>query len=486
MRTLLKKNDINILKYLSHNNNVSTKDIAQAINKSETCIRNSIKNINTFFEENNLTPLERIDGKYNLSFNISNNLSPLLLKDSIEIQAKERFNYLMFELILTEKLNLNKKTSTFNVTRKTLSLDLEEIKNFLAQKDLYLESIPWKGIYLKGDQNNKIILSIKFLLKLILEKEFNPFSSEINKTEKLYHQYLPIEIEKKLFNLNQIILKKYNLNIGTQLSNVLLAVLIYCYLKKDSYILAEEDPLFSLKNVKEIYNSYFSFFCSEEFLKEYPFFHKNSHILSSTLTRITPEILKIDITNDNIMNNIISNLESNLNFKFTESSNLYFIQLLRVGNFKYKYNITHFNSFFEDISEQDKYIIDKLNSILIKNNINLLYEDLTLPALIIKHNIVKYKIQTKQKHILILDRFLDCWLGNLIQNQLLNNFEHLNIAVKSIYLLNSEDILLLNPDFIIYTDFEFDNFFPNINIKKQQCKYDNIFKNINYLEDFEL
>lgn len=481
MTILLKKNDISVLKYLYHNNNTTIKTIANSIGKSETLIRSSIKNINYFCEKNNLMPIAKIKGKYILPIFTVKNFNKFLLETPIEYIAKQRFDCLMFELILTEQLNLNEKSKIFNVTRKTLSLDLEEIKIFLQKKNLYLESVPWKGIFLKGDFLNKAYLSIEFILKILLEKEINDFATENYRLNELYYQYIPPKIESYIYNFVKDIFFKFNITAGSFIFNSFFASSIYCYLNKDKDLINNlEDNLF-FNEIGNIPEQYLNYFYSEEFIEKYPFFKNNNLFLARTLTRLSPEFFYLKLKSDTYSKHIVESIENKLEFKFTENSKLYLIQLLGIAKFKCEYQINHLSSSFNNIFIKDNLLIKKINSLLLELKVNVYEEDLTLLILLIKDALIKFSIEKKK--ILILDKFSNCWLGNMIKQQLISNFSNLDIFVESIYLLKTDDIVKLNPDFIIYTEFEFDNFFENINIKKLQVKHIDIFEHINYFEN---
>lgn len=488
MTTLLKKNDINILKYLYHNNNnnnnTTIKTIANAIGKSDTSIRNSIKNINCFCEKNNLPPIIKIEGKYTLPIFTASNLHKFLLESPIETAAKQRFNYLMLELILTDKLNLNEKSNIFNVTRKTLSLDLEDLKKFLLKKDLYLESIPWKGIFFKGDFFNKAHLSIEFILKILLEKEINNFATENYKLTELYYQHIPYEIENSINEFVKSIFLKFNISTGTHIFNSFLASCIFCYLKKEENIVDNLKDSLLFNEITIVPKKYTEYFNSKEFIEKYPFFKNNNLFLSRALTRLSPEFLNLKLKNNTYFNQITEFIENKLEFQFSENSKLYLIQLLGISKFKYEYQINHFSSSFNNLYTKENKLIQKIMNLFFELNISIYEEDLTLIILLIKESLLQFFLIKDKKKILILDKFLNCWLGNIIKNQLMDNFSNLDISIESVYLFKKEDIFKLNPDFIIYTDFEFEKFFEDIYINKIQFKHINIFEYLNYFEKF--
>lgn len=485
MRTFLKENDISILKYLYHNNNSSIKNIAKGIQKSETSVRNSIKNINYFLEENNLSELDKIDKKYNLPTISMTSLHKFIFENPLEYSAKQRFNYLILELILTEKLNLNAKVKIFNVTRKTLSLDLEEIKKFLNNKtfykDLYLEGIPWQGVFLKGYRPNITYFSIEFLLKLLIERENSNFLLENSNLNKLYYEYIPHSIEEILYQLTIKIFRKFDISIGSYSFNAFLATCIYCYLKQNETLDTYPKGTSFLPNNTQISNEYLEYFHSEEFLEIYPFFKKNTLFLAKILTRLSPDFLKLLILKNNSNIKFIKFIEDEFNFNFSEDSKLYLSTTLSVGKFKYEYQINSFNSSLNDLSNFDKLLIEKIENLLIKLEIILLEEDFILLLSIIKENMLNYSFQNK-KTILILDTSWNCWLGNSIKGQLIKKFQNIEIILTSPYLLKTNDICKINPELILYTGFNFENFFESIDIRKKQINHIDIFKNTDYFK----
>lgn len=489
MKTILKKTDINILKYLNNNNSISTKELEVAIKKSETSIRNSLRNINNFFAENNLTPLKKIKGKYSLPPMSLHDLDKFIIEDIVELPPGERFSYLIFELILTEKLNLNEKAKLFNVTRKTLSLDLDEVKKFLATKNLYLKSVPWQGIYLEGSSSDKICLGIQFIMKLIFEKEFSDFTMEIHKKflnpllDKLYRQYIPVSVEDTLYKFTIDTLKNFNIEGGIYFFNSFLASAIYCYLKKEEHL---EIPSRNFpKELSDIKQGYLNFLNSKEFQIDYNFFQNNTEILANSLIRMHPLFYKNIMESDLEIINILQNFEIQFNFKFTEKTKIKFIQLFNVSRYKYKYRVKHF-SCSSNLSKYDTEMVSKINNILKENQIIFYKEDIHLILLLLKSNIMNYQLNKQQQNILIIDCFYDCWLGKIIKQQLENKFFNLKVDVKSFYKVDTDNILEFNPNLIIYTEFDFDNFFPNINIKKQQIKCTNVFKYIDYFKELGL
>lgn len=489
MKTILKKNDINILKYLNNNSNTSTKELEIVMKKSETSIRNSIRNINNFFTENQLTPLEKIKGKYSLPPMTSQDLEKFFIEDIIELPPEERFSYLIFELILTEKLNLNEKAKLFNVTRKTLSLDLEDVKEFLAKRNLSLKSVPWQGVYLEGDNSDKICLGVQFIIKLLFEKEFSNFTLEIHKKflnpllDKLYRQYVSISVEENLYKLTVDTLKNYSIEGGIYFFNSFLASAIYCYLKREENleVIQKKIP----EELEIIRQDYLNFFNSDNFKKNFNFFQNNSMILANSLVRMHPLFYKHIAESDLETKNIIENFEDQFNFKFNETSKIKFVQLLNVSKYKYKYNVKHF-SCSSNLSNFDMELTSKIKKILYENNLYFYKEDINLILLLVKSDSLNYQLNKKQQNILILDCFYDCWLGKMIKQQLESKFFNLKVEVKSFYKIDKDNILDYNPNLIIYTEFDFNNFFPNINIKKQQIKFINIFKYMEYFEELGL
>lgn len=493
MEIVLKKIDMNILKYLTYNHNVSIKDISKSIKKSETTVRSSLKRINQFLIEHELNPLEKIGVNYTLSPSQIKNLNIFSSKISLEITQRERFNYLVLELVLTEKLNLNEKSKIFGVSRKTLSLDLEELKNFLKENNLALESVPWKGIYLKGNNYDKITLAVQFIMKIHLEQEINESTIKTQKVllnpliNKLYREYIPKKIEILFYNLTKQILNKYKIEAGTYFFYSFFAISIYAYLKKDNTLICNSFQKNISSEIENLCKEYSKYFKSKSFLSKYPSLEKNINLLAGCLSRMNELFFIIDNENNQLYNKIISDVENYFDINFSKKLKIYFIQTLGISIFKFRFRIKKYNSCFSKLSRSDKNILDDLNTVLYKNNFSIYDEDLILLALLIKEEIINNRIfKINNIHILILDCTYNCWLGNIIATQLKNNFNNIIITIKSLYLTTKNEILNSNPDFIIYTDFEFNKFFSDIHIKKYQIKYINLFKYMDYFKELGL
>ena len=76
----------------------------------------------------------------------------------------------MLNLIFNQKINLSQISNEFLLNRLTILSDIKEIKNILKEFDLELESIPWKGVVLKGNHENILDFSIKFLMYFYIKK----------------------------------------------------------------------------------------------------------------------------------------------------------------------------------------------------------------------------------------------------------------------------------------------------------------------------
>ena len=168
----LKSYDFEILDFLVRNNEVSIKELEKNMNLSVSSIKVSISRINIVLKKNFNFEILINENKIKLS---SEKKELLKVKVSnsdkiIDICKKERIHYILLNLIFNQKINLSQISNEFLLNRLTILSDIKEIKNILKEFDLELESIPWKGVVLKGDHENILDFSIKFLMYFYIKK----------------------------------------------------------------------------------------------------------------------------------------------------------------------------------------------------------------------------------------------------------------------------------------------------------------------------
>ena len=208
------------------------------------------------------------------------------LKLSLDINNLDRRNYILLSFLKTSFINLNNISLILNISRRTLSKDLNKIKKILGEYNLTYTSLNSKGIQLIGCESDKKKMLNNILFILFLDRDYLP-----NIFDFIFEDFNTIIDEQIQEIIKKIILKK---NIIAQ-SYIILQLEIIFFIaivrkKENSNIFSFK---FEIKTILSICNKYnikniFNNHSSElEKIKNFiKYLHTNSEI-SITLTDIT-------------------------------------------------------------------------------------------------------------------------------------------------------------------------------------------------------
>ena len=173
---------LEVLKFLQQKPDTSYREIAEHINAKERCIRYDVDRINDILDLNRMPLIEK-HSKGILKFNSNIEIENLQIEKNFIYTQKERIDILlMLILIDNEKLNIQKLSEDFEVSRSTVKSDLSLVENQLAKDNLKIE---YNGYFkLVGDKDTRVALMNKEINKYIYL--FSLDSSNINN----FHQYM--------------------------------------------------------------------------------------------------------------------------------------------------------------------------------------------------------------------------------------------------------------------------------------------------------
>lgn len=204
--------------------NYSFKEVSMILSIPEYTIRRYLNELYNYYNVKNLDEIKK---------KLNSNWKPQL-KSLLEINKFDRRNYILLSFLKKDFLNLNKICLCLNVSRRTVSKDLEEIKKFLISYNLNCNSLNSKGIELVGNEIDKKMMFKTLLFNLFLERNYLPdifnfifldFNQVIDtkiqniakkklaKKNIINHTYLMLYIEIILYI--GIVRNNYNLNIYT-------------------------------------------------------------------------------------------------------------------------------------------------------------------------------------------------------------------------------------------------------------------------------
>lgn len=469
----LKHIDIQILKILINNKNITVDEIKSILNKQNINIKTTLDKLNNFLNKFNYGFIHKLEKKYILKLNkqILHNLPPLSFP---LLSSEERINYLMLVLSFERKINLREIADNFKINRNTLVLDIKNLKSKLKRYNLGIYSVPWQGIYLTGNSRDIYLFSIKFILKLLIEKEFNQFIytlhlSSINPFIKIYYdRFISNNLDLDFSTTSINILKFFNIELEIYGINTIKSLLIFLYLNPDIvHIQNLNSTLRDLQISKKLYSKIYNDFLDSNLLTKYSFLSDNINFFIISILKLQKKIDLLKVKNNSFL--IIRELELIFDIKFNLKNKIHFLTLLETFEFNFLFDIYNYNQLPKNDSNFPEFLIKILKKLAVKYNYNILSQDFyTLTHFIYSIIFPIYIKKIQNKRFLILDNNINKWAGNNIKFKFEKYFKIKNIEVFSIYMtqffnfnsINSFDFIIIssradNSDFLtLLKDFE--------------------------------
>lgn len=257
----LKNIDIHIFKILLANKKINTTEIIKIYPENELNIKLSLSRLDNFLNNSNYGKITKDNNFYTLNLK-PNKIFSKTLTSSPSLSSEERIFFLFLVLAFEQKINTCKIAEYFNITRNTLYNDIKLVKSKLAEQNLHLKSVPWKGLFLNGNKKDIYIFSIKIILKFLVEKEanqviYNIYETLINPFFKTYYKkFISEELDYNFSKLSLQIVKYFNIEIDLYGVNTLKSIFIYLYLNQNSNPNFKYSSIFieNYSKVKDIYD----------------------------------------------------------------------------------------------------------------------------------------------------------------------------------------------------------------------------------------
>lgn len=454
----LKRVDVKVIKYLYHNHSLENEALAKTLNMSVSNLRLSIARINTYLTETGQGKCYIKKEVAYLEVN-SNNLKAIFSSlDCLIFSSEERQEFLIADLLYKESLILNDYLPIFDITRTTISSDIKGVKKFLKKNNLEISSLPFKGLYLEGKILDKIIFSIKYTFKLLLEKDYDIFFN------KIFYRHFDIRKEKKFKSLTESIInnlnKSYNINPDYYYKKSILATLLYIdILSSQGIELKKIEPH---NKSRQLFEALKSFLIQKINITTFSFNDNAIDLLAYVLIGTFPDYsFRKGFLNNDKYYSFINFLKTCSNLKINKEQTITIIKLLKFFECKKEFNIVSHNKMINYNLNYDFLEFD-LNTALIDYSINITEEDKYYLTLFLKN------LNVDNEKILILDITHDCWIGKIIKTQTQIKHPTSLIKLKNLSQCDATFIRNFNPSLILYNGFNFDEFYPEIKINHQE------------------
>ena len=144
----------------------TTSEIAEILNISNFKVKRYLKDLEYLLKESSIVGIHN-----KLSKNI------VLIDDLKKKQSftpEERQMYLILNFLKYDTINLRQISEEINITRRTLTNDLNNLKEILGKFDLEIKNLTRYGITLDGKEKNKRSFFELYLIKIFIEQKYLP------------------------------------------------------------------------------------------------------------------------------------------------------------------------------------------------------------------------------------------------------------------------------------------------------------------------
>lgn len=184
--------------YCLKRNVYSIGELAEILNISEFKTKRYLKDLEYLVEEESV---ENIHNKLN---NIPKLIEKLRKKQSFT--PEERQMYVILKFLKADTINLSQISEEINITRRTLTNDLNELKEILEKFNLEIKNLTRYGIVLEGEESDKRGFFKLYLIKIFIERRYLPkiFDIIFSEFEYLKKEYKIHKLIKEMFGFMNI------------------------------------------------------------------------------------------------------------------------------------------------------------------------------------------------------------------------------------------------------------------------------------------
>lgn len=166
----INSNHLKITKFILSTSNFNYKSLSDFLNIANYTLNNYLKDIEMIITQKK--PILTFDEIIELIKNKKDIMS--LLKKELYITKDEKKDFILFQLLDNENVNLANLAETLQVSRRSLNYYLNDLKDFLENEDIFIKKYSNTGIFLDGNDFNKKKLLFAVCIKFLIEKNEAP------------------------------------------------------------------------------------------------------------------------------------------------------------------------------------------------------------------------------------------------------------------------------------------------------------------------
>lgn len=440
----LKSKSLNILNLFLSLKKYSILELEKILKLKRRSILTNVNIINRFLQDRGLNGIRK-EGEI-LYLDEKEVIKIKNLEMNICIDFNERKDYIILNLLLSNKIILNNIFEELDITRRTLNHDIKKIKDYLKMYKLKLISLPSKGIFLVGNESDIRELLSNYLIKFMIQKNEH-HKLLINLIDKIFSKQEMIFVERIVLNL----IKKINIEFPIEHFYKMVSVILVHRYREELFTGQDKTYVTSNKLIKDKnYEEVIKFLKNEElkilnpyeldsvaevilFLLE----DKNINTIDDS-TRVFLKMLEIKLNKDIPVNKMF----------LTKLSTI-----IKIAKFKVEFNFIK----TKDVCKLSKNYLEYFYYVeyIIKRIIpEVQTEDIIYLTIFLKNELDNLKLNDdKYKKIIIIDNSFNNVYGDICLKYLERNY-YVNV-INIIKSYNIKDILKLDLkiDLILSLDF---------------------------------
>ncbi|MEG0236194.1 MAG: hypothetical protein RR523_08200 [Cetobacterium sp.] len=417
------------------------KEILKYLNLNLFTLKKAIIQLNNKLKSLNLPTIEYINNIYQIR--LSKSQKEFFYSSCSEYSQEQRCIYLTLKLLINKTLNLEYEKGQLNISRPTIDRDIAIVKNNLIEKNLFIISKKWEGLFLNiKNENNYYEHICEILIVLYSEYRYLPgvlktflVTLEQCEVEHLVSEFFDIydEFNIQMGNISLRYFLALNVCFNLPLNFYLSKVLDYIKtINKDTQFQNIHNTIITKFHLKDDYALYVSMNVYETLYKKFCLENYYKPKIEAYC-----KYFNLNLTNENY----------------------YLLELfLYVSNFRYKHNLYEVKNIYLR-SSFDKILLNHLVNFLKNINIYIFYGDLLELLDFTKFFLLTTNINNN-KNILILKKDINIVYFSNLEHKLKLIYPNFSFDIKPysyIYILKEANKTydLVLSDIVIDIDLEY-------------------------------
>lgn len=244
---------VTLLKIILQGGPIHIDEIIRYVGTDKNTVERNINQLNEYLKDHGLNQVVRNQNKYSLDYKI-HEMEKFFSELNI-LSSEERRQILCIKLLLYGFLNLEKEREELEISRTTIIKDIKQVKKYLEEKNIQIESKNGRGIFLKKLDSFEIRRALGFeIIGLMLEKEF------LCKHRRKLLKDISVINPKEYLEIYKRVLEEINCQASTFSFYLIYAMGIIEHFKKENFVYEIEEgyDVIEMEKIRKYVDKYSS------------------------------------------------------------------------------------------------------------------------------------------------------------------------------------------------------------------------------------